>query len=117
MSCLSKSDRDQNTLQLELDSYTAEHLSQSIQQLWLKGDVSLCQGQWTTAECHNFAAVYPNSMVKHRLVDMYFKSYPPPGQVSILYFLAGSEAIAEIQSIKNQTHILRVGDDSWISSL
>ena len=28
------------------------------------------------------------------------------------YFLSGSVAIAEIQCIKNQTHILRVGDDS-----
>lgn len=29
-----------------------------------------------------------------------------------VWFLSGSKAIAEIQSIKNQTHILRVGDDS-----
>lgn len=34
-----------------------------------------------------------------------------PGQVSI-YFLSGSMAIVEISSIKDQTHILRVGDDS-----
>jgi len=34
-----------------------------------------------------------------------------------MYFLSGSKAIVEIQSIENQTHILRVGDDSWISSL
>lgn len=27
-------------------------------------------------------------------------------------FLSGSTAIVEIQNIKNQTHILRVGDDS-----
>jgi hypothetical protein len=29
-----------------------------------------------------------------------------------MYFLSGSTAIVEIQCIENQTHILRVGDDS-----
>jgi hypothetical protein len=35
-----------------------------------------------------------------------------PWEVSIEHFLSGLIAIVEIQSNKNQTHILRVGDDS-----
>jgi hypothetical protein len=35
-----------------------------------------------------------------------------PHASQYVYFLSGSTAIVEIQSIKNQTHILRVGDDS-----